>query len=98
MTDGYAGIQHTPLFKINGQAIPCNVRYGYTEDTEQLVKSQRNSQGVVVSEVVGRRLLKFSNLEWPIMTRSEYEWLQGQIAQFFCKLTYYDARTRRYYY
>lgn len=96
--NGYAGLQHTPLFKINGQTVPRNVKYGYTEDTEQLVKSQRNSQGVVVAEVVGRRLLKFNNLEWPIMTKSEYAWLQNQIAQFYCQLTYYDARTRRYNY
>lgn len=39
-----------PLFLINGMIPPDNVRYGYTESTEQLVKSQRNSKGVVVAK------------------------------------------------
>ena len=56
--NGYAGLTHTPLFLINNQTPPSNVKYGYTEDTEQLVKSQRNSQGVVIAKTVGRRLLK----------------------------------------
>lgn len=36
--------RHMPLFLINGMIPPDNFRYGYTEDTEQLVKSQRNSK------------------------------------------------------
>lgn len=98
----YAGLKHMPLFLINGEAPPKNVKYGYTEDTEQLVKSQRNSKGVVVAEKVGRRLLKFNNLEWAYLTRDEYEWLQAQIAKFYCQVRFYDARegaviTRKFY-
>lgn len=92
---GYAGLKHTPLFLINGQPPPGNVKYGYTEDTEQLVKSQRNSKGVVVATKVGDRLVKFNNLEWPIMNRDDYEWLQQQIEKFYCDVTYYDTRNRR---
>lgn len=88
----YAGLKHMPLFLINGQPPPGNVRYGYTDDTEQLVRSQRNAKGVVVSEPVGNRIMKFNNLEWPIMSRSDYEWLQDQIAKFYCTLKYYDPR------
>ena len=98
----YAGLKHMPLFLINGTPPPGNVKYGYTEDTEQLVKSQRNSKGEVVAEKVGSRLMKFNNLEWPYLEREGYEWLQSQIENFYCNLTYYDARrggvvTRQFY-
>lgn len=92
--------RHMPLLLINGMIPPDNFKYGYTEDTEQLVKSQRNSKGVVVAQKVGeaydsssgKRLMKFNNLEWPILPNSDYRWLQEQIEKFFCYLTYYDAR------
>ena len=92
--------RHMPLFLINGHIPPDNVKYGYTEDTEQLVKSQRNSKGVVVAQKVGeaydsstgKRLVKFNNLEWPLLANSDYRWLQEQIEKFYCYLTFYDAR------
>lgn len=92
----YEDHRHMPLFLINKMIPPDNFKYGYTEDTEQLVKSQRNSQGVVVAKKVGtdggKRLLKFNNLEWPILPNSDYRWLQEQIEKFYCYITYYDAR------
>jgi hypothetical protein len=88
----YEDHRHMPLFLINGDIPPDNVRYGYTEDTEQLVKSQRNSKGVVVAKKVGDRLMKFNNLEWPLLSNSDYRWLQKQISEFYCYVTYYDAR------
>jgi len=92
--------RHMPLFLINKMIPPDNVKYGYTENTEQLVKSQRNSKGVVVAEKVGsayddstgKRLLKFDNLEWPLLANSDYRWLQEQIEKFYCYITFYDAR------
>lgn len=93
---GYADLQHVPLFRINGETPPGNVKYGYTEDTEQLVQSQRNTKGVVVAKVIGRRLVKLNNLEWPHMTRSEFEWLQRQVAKFYCDVYYYDSRKGNY--
>ena len=96
----YEDHRHMPLLLINGYIPPDNFRYGYTEDTEQLVKSQRNSKGVVVAKKVGeaydnssgKRLMKFNNLEWPILPNSDYRWLQEQIEKFYCYVTYYDAR------
>lgn len=96
----YEDHRHMPLFLINGMIPPDNFRYGYTESTEQLVKSQRNSKGVVVAEKVGeaydnstgKRLLKFDGLEWPILPNSDYRWLQEQIEKFYCYITFYDAR------
>lgn len=95
----YEDHRHMPLFLINGMIPPDNVRYGYTEDTEQLVKSQRNSQGVVIAKKIGtsggKRLMKFNNLEWPLLANSDYRWLQEQIEKFYCYVTYYDARADR---
>ena len=96
----YEDHRHMPLFLINGMIPPDNFRYGYTESTEQLVKSQRNSKGVVVARKVGeaydnstgKRLLKFDGLEWPLLANSDYRWLQEQIEKFYCYVTYYDAR------
>lgn len=92
----YEDHRHMPLFLINKMIPPDNVKYGYTEDTEQLVKSQRNSQGVVVAKKVGtdggKRLLKFNNLEWPLMPESDYRWLQEQIEKFYCYITFWDHR------
>ncbi len=96
----YIDHRHMPLFLINKHIPPDNFKYGYTEDTEQLVKSQRNSKGVVVAQKVGeaydnssgKRLLKFNNLEWPLMSNQDYRWLQEQIEKFYCYITFYDAR------
>lgn len=96
----YEDHRHMPLFLINGYIPPDNVKYGYTEDTEQLVKSQRNSKGVVIAKKVGeaydnstgKRLLKFNNLMWPLISNSDYRWFQEQIEKFYCYVTYYDAR------
>lgn len=96
----YEDHRHMPLFLINGMIPPDNVRYGYTESTEQLVKSQRNSKGVIVAEKVGsaydnstgKRLMKFDGLEWPLLANSDYRWLQEQIEKFYCYVTFYDAR------
>ena len=92
----YEDHRHMPLFLINKMIPPDNFKYGYTEDTEQLVKSQRNSQGVVVAKKVGtdggKRLLKFNNLEWPLMPESDYRWLQEQIEKFYCYVTFWDHR------
>lgn len=92
--------RHMPLFLINKHIPPDNVKFGYTEDTEQLVQSQRNSKGVVVAKKVGeaydnstgKRLMKFNSLEWPLLANSDYRWLQEQIEKFYCYITYYDAR------
>ena len=92
--------RHMPLFLINKHIPPDNVRYGYTESTEQLVKSQRNSKGVVVAQKVGsaydnstgKRLLKFDSLEWPLLPESDYRWLQEQIEKFYCYITFWDHR------
>lgn len=79
-----------------------NPAIGYTEQSEQLVKSTRNANGQVVSQVINRRLNKFENLYWPYLSRHSVNWLKKQIAKFECNLSYWDDednvwRTRKYY-
>ena len=75
---------------------------GYTEQSEQLVKSTRNAKGQVVSQVVNRRLNKFDNLTWPYLSRYSVQWLKNEIKKFYCDLSYWDDEvgafvTRKYY-
>lgn len=100
-----------PLLLINGSTIPYDSNYpwitgnparDYNELTEQLVKSTRNAKGEVVSQVINRRLRKFDNLTWSVLTRSQVHWLEQEIAKFNCTLSYWDTKedawiTREYY-
>lgn len=79
-----------------------NPAIGYTEQSEQLVKSTRNAKGQVIAQKVNRRLNKFENLYWPYMSRVNVNWLKKEIAKFECNLSYWDDEleqfiTRRYY-
>ena len=79
-----------------------NPAIGYSEKSEQLVKSTRNAKHQVVSQVVNRRLNKLDNLYWPYMSRVNLTELKKEIAKFECRLSYYDTEvdkwiTRRYY-
>lgn len=79
-----------------------NPAIGYTERTEQLVKSTRNAQGQVVAQAINRRLNKFDNLYWPYMSRVNLVELKKEIAKFKCNLSYWDSEadmwvTRQYY-
>ena len=74
----------------SGYDTVCNPGRDYQEQTEQLVKSTRNSLGQVVSQPINRRLEKFSNLYWPYLSAESVKWLRQQIAKFDCELSYWD--------
>ena len=67
-----------------------NPAIGYTEQSEQLVRSTRNAKGQVVSQTINRRINKFENLYWPYLSRYDVNWLKKQIAKFDCELWYWD--------
>jgi hypothetical protein len=74
----------------------------YQEKSEQLTRQSRNANGQVVAQKINRRINKFDNLYWPILTRAQVNWLKTEIAKFECKLSYWDDEneawlTRRYY-
>ena len=62
----------------------------YVEKSEQLVRSTRDANGRVISQKINRRLNKFDSLTWPYLSRKSVHWLKQQIANFDCKLTYWD--------
>lgn len=72
-----------------------NPAIGYTEKSEQLVRSTRNAKGQVVSQKINRRINKFENLYWPYMSRKSVTWLKKQIAKFDCTLTYWDDENEK---
>lgn len=72
-----------------------NPAIGYTEQSQQLVRSTRNAKGQVVSQKINRRINKFENLYWPYMSRKSVQWLKKQIAKFDCELTYWDDENER---
>ena len=101
-----------PLFTFDGEKMPepdqpdaswGNPGRGYLEKTEQLVQSTRNADGQVVSRKINRRLRKFDNLSWPILTRNQVTWLKRKVANFEVQLGYYDDEDdawveRRFYF
>lgn len=70
-----------------------NPAIGYTEQSEQLVRSTRNAKGQVVSQKINRRINKFENLYWPYLSRYDVNWLKKQIAKFNCEVGYWDDET-----
>lgn len=73
-----------------------NPAIGYTEQSEQLVKSTRNARGQVVAQTINRRLNKFENLYWPYLSRYDVNWLKKQIKKFRCELWYWDDEEEQF--
>ena len=79
-----------------------NPAIGYTEQSEQLVRSTRNAKGEVVAQLINRRLNKFDNLYWPYMSRVNLAELKQEIKKFYCDISYWDDEqelyiTRKFY-
>lgn len=80
-----------PLFLFNGEALPSNPQVGYLEENEQLVKGIRNTRGQTIAQPINRRINKFNNIVFPILTLEDYNWLKNKVANFEVLLTYYDS-------
>lgn len=80
-----------PLFLFNGEALPSNPQVGYLEENEQLVKGARNTRGQTIAQPINRRINKFNNIVFPILTLEDYNWLKKKVANFEVLLTYYDS-------
>lgn len=77
------------FIKINGTAYPCPAR-GLSLLDATIVDSARNSNGVVVGQVVGRRQQKINNLEWKHLTAVQWSALLKEFDNFFVTVTYPD--------
>lgn len=92
-----------PLFLFNGEALPSNPQVGYLEENEHLVKGTRNTRGQTIAQPINRRINKFNNIVFPILTLEDYNWLKKKVANFEVLLTYYDSDeldvvVRRFYF
>lgn len=81
----------SPLFLFNGEALPSNPSIGYLEENEQLVNGTRNTNGKTIAQPVNRRINKFSNIVFPILSLKDYNWLKKKVANFDVLLTYFDT-------
>lgn len=73
-----------------------NPAIGYTEQSEQLVRSTRNAKGQVVSQKINRRINKFENLYWPYLSRKSVNWLKKEIAKFDCTIGFWDDESESF--
>lgn len=92
-----------PLFLFNGESIPSNPQVGYLEENEQLVDGTRNTRGQTIAQPINRRINKFSNLIFPELSLTDYNWLKTNVANFEVLLTYFDTEemdviVRRFYF
>lgn len=92
-----------PLFLFNGESIPSNPQVGYLEENEQLVDGTRNTRGQTIAQPINRRINKFSNLVFPELSLTDYNWLKTKVANFEVLLTYFDTEemdviVRRFYF
>ena len=71
-----------PLFLFNGEALPSNPQVGYLEENEQLVKGTLNTRGQTIAQPINRRINKFNNIVFPILTLEDYNWLKNKVANF----------------
>lgn len=92
-----------PLFLFNGEALPGNPSKGYLEENEQLVEGGRNARAQTIAQPVNRRINKFNNLVFPLLSLQDYNWLKKKVANFEVLLTYFDTEemdviVRRFYF
>lgn len=92
-----------PLFLFNGEALPGNPSKGYLEENEQLVEGTRNANGQSIAQPINRRINKFNNLVFPLLSLEDYNWLKKKVAKFEVLLTYFDSDemdviVRRFYF
>lgn len=93
----------SPLFLFNGEAIPSNPSIGYLEENEQLVEGTRNARGQTIAQPINRRINKFNDIVFPVLTLEQVNWLKKKVANFEVNLTYYDDEeldvvTRKFYF
>lgn len=81
----------SPLFLFNGKSLPSNPSKGYLEKNEQLVEGTRNVRGQSIAQPINRRIKKFENIVFPILSLEDYNWLKKEVANFEVLVTYYDT-------
>lgn len=81
---------------VNGRAMP-QPKKPLTIEGQQGVDGQRNSQNIEIAQKINRRIIKFSNLEWPYLTDKEWSIILNEVEKFNAVVTYWDTRLQGYY-
>lgn len=84
----------TNLIIINGMAIPAPDE-GYTIDEITFVNSARNSNAVLVGQVIGDNQYKISNLQWSRLSPDEWKALKLALKPFYVPVTFTDDYNER---
>lgn len=84
-----------PFIKINGMAVPYpDQGLEFIETTA--VNSSRNTNAVMVGQVVGRPQQKINNLVWSSLPAETWAWLCQQFKSFYFMCTYPDMTYNRW--
>lgn len=78
-----------PLIRINAADF-VQPSFGVAYETQQLVDAGRNANGAIISQKIGRRLFKFSNLTWNVLTYADWHTIRTALEGFSASCTYWD--------
>ena len=81
------------FIKFNGKQLP-NPKYLTEIQRQQLVKSARNSNGVVVASKINRRQIKLI-LTFPHLTSVEWAEVLDMIEGFYGNVSFYDPKYKK---
>lgn len=90
-----------PVWLANGQPLPVPGVLNILNS--QLVSEQRNANGAVVAQKIGRRQIKYDSVHWNFLTYAEWHSIRRLIENFEVSLTYWDdyedrVMTRKFYF
>ena len=78
--------------RINDQELP-SVRKGITVSVNTLTSTARNANGVIVSQLIGRKRYELKNVEWLQLSPEEWENILNLTSSYLFDVTFMDPET-----
>ncbi len=82
----------TSFLNVNGYDYPCP-RYGFQYIISTVVDTDRNVNGAVVGQKIGRDLYKLDSLQWAGLYPEQRRMILRSLEPFFVPVTFEDFRT-----
>ena len=82
----------TSFLNVNGYDYPCP-RYGFQYMISTVVDTDRNGNGAVVGQKIGRDLYKLDGLQWVGLYPEQRRMILRSLEPFFVPVTFEDFRT-----
>ena len=82
----------TSFLNVNGYDYPCP-RYGFQYMISTVVDTDRNVNGAVVGQKIGRDLYKLDGLQWVGLYPEQRRMILRSLEPFFVPVTFEDFRT-----